>query len=146
MTTKTKLTQMSSKDRACVCVVPLSRVTRGLYDRATRKVRKEKGSAFLFFFSLSLLFSSHTKIPYTYFIKFNIKKCVSNKQTFTTSLSRVSLFSLSLSLSLFVEKCHIETTKASQGGERRKEYRRHHLVLLLLISHRLLRHLRDNKT
>lgn len=113
--------------RPCMCVLflSLSRVMRGLYDRATRK--SEEGER-----------KRVRKSP----------KYKSVSRTNTNVHSRLLCRGClsSLSLSLLIEKCRIETTKASRGGEQRKEYRRHHIVLLLLISHRPLRHLRDNKT
>ena len=77
--------------RPCMCVLflSLSRVMRCLYDRATRKVRKEKEEE-----------------------RFCLRKSPKIISVFLEQTNAgVSL------LSLFVEKCQIETTKASQGGE-----------------------------
>ena len=76
--------------RPCMCVLflSLSRVMRGLYDRATRKVRKEKEERF----------------------------CLRKSPKIISVFLEQTNAGVSL-LSLFVEKCQIETTKASQGGE-----------------------------
>jgi len=65
------------RPRMCVRVVPLSRVTRGLYDRARGKVRKEKGSA--------------------YENPLNIKVCLEQTNVHSQLLCRGCLSSLSLS-------------------------------------------------
>lgn len=103
----------------CACCSSLSRYAWFVRQSDARKVRMEKG-----------------KSP----------KYKSVSRTNTNVHSQLLCRGCLSSLSLLIEKCRIETTKASQGGEQRKEYRRHHIVLLLLISHRPLRHLRDNKT
>jgi len=85
------------RPRMCVCVLFLSLALRVVCTTERRaKVRKEKGSA--------------------YENPLNIKVCLEQTQTFTHDffVAGVSLLS---SLSLFVEKCQIKTTKASQGGE-----------------------------